>query len=363
MARILVVDDDPDLLELIKLLVEGRREHEAVLCADGEDALTRARRDPPDLAIVDVMMPDMTGYEICRRLREHPETALMPILVLTARGQAVDREAALRAGADEHVPKPVSMATLLDHIDSLLKRRSKKDESSVVVIGSLKGGVGVTTLAANLGATMAQQGSGEVCLVDLCSSSGHAALHFGCRPEPDWTALLQGETVDLDRVEPLLLQPVPALHVLASPMVPLLEAELSRPATAALLETIRRRFQLVIVDAPSTMNGAASAAMEAPNDIWLVVCPDSASIQTTLGTLRALREPSAKLTLILNHVTTAHQISTNTVERVLNRRLKGIVPFDPEQAKALGRGMPLAITSPDSPLPRAVQELARGSLL
>jgi len=357
-ARILVVDDDPDLLELIKLLVEGRREHEAILCADGEDALSKARQNPPDLAIVDVMMPGMTGYEICRRLREHPDTARVPILVLTARGQAVDREAALRAGADEHVAKPVSMATLLDHVDTLVTKPSGETSSRVVVVGSLKGGVGVTTLAANLGALMARRSKDPVCLVDLCSSSGHLALHFGCRPEPDWTALLQQDTIDFDAVEPLLLQPVPGLHVLASPMVPLIEKEFARPAASALLEALWQQFKLVIVDAPSTMNCATTAAMEAASDVWLVVTPDPASIQTTLGTVRALRDSVGQLTLILNHVSPARQISPGSIERVLNHSLAGAVPFDPEQASALGRGTPLAVLSPGAPLAQAVEGLA-----
>lgn len=358
MARILVIDDDPDLLELIKLLVEGRREHEAVLCADGEDALSQAFQDPPDLAIIDVMMPDMTGYEICRRLREHPQTASVPLLVLTARGQAVDREAALRAGADEHVAKPVSMASLLEHIDRLLKERTAGSDSPLIVVGSLKGGVGVTTLAANLGATQAHKGGGEVCLVDLCSSSGHLALHFGRRPEPDWSLLLQRDSIDFDTVEPLLLQPAPNLRVLASPMVPLIEKELSRPDTSALLEVLRQRFSLTIVDAPSTLNCASAAALEAASDAWLVVTADPASIQTTLGTIRALGERTTRLTLILNHVSPARQIAKETVERVLNHPVDGLVPFDPRQARALGRGTPLAMMNPGAPLAQAVERLA-----
>lgn len=362
MARILVVDDDPDLLELIKLLVEGRREHQAVLCADGEDALTKARRDPPDLAIVDVMMPGMTGYEICRRLREHPRTASVPILILTARGQVVDREAALRAGADEHVVKPVSMASLLEHIDSLLKKRAAGGDSRLVVVGSLKGGVGVTTVAANLAATQARRGDAQVCLVDLCSSSGHLALHFGRRPEPDWSALLERDTIEFDAVEPLLLQPAPHLHVLASPMVPLIERDLSRLEASALLEALRQEFALTIVDAPSVLNGTAAAALEAATYAWLVVTADPASIQTTLGTIRALGDWATELSLILNHVTSARQISRDTVERVLNHPLAGLVPFDPEQGKALGRGRPLAMTDPGSALAQAVEGLAAGLL-
>ncbi|MGD2177841.1 MAG: response regulator, partial [Anaerolineae bacterium] len=70
MAKILVIDDDPELLRMIQFALDRRGGHEVVLSADGPDALAKAREDPPDLAIVDVMMPGMNGYEVCRQLRE-----------------------------------------------------------------------------------------------------------------------------------------------------------------------------------------------------------------------------------------------------------------------------------------------------
>ncbi len=370
MARILVIDDDPELLEMIKLLVERGGRHEAILSADGEDGLSMAQQDPPDLAIVDVMMPGITGYDVCRRLREHPATASIPILVLTARGQPIDREAALQAGADEHIAKPVAMADLLKQIDDLLAQRSAAELSRTIVLVSLKGGVGVTTLAVNLAATLARGGSpppaGEgqgggslgICVLDLSHSSGHVALQFGLRPRPDWSHLLREDVIDIETVEPLLLQPIPGLHLLASPMVPLVERELSRPTVDALLEALKERFDLVIVDAPSALNEATMAALDASSHAWVIVAANPASIQTTFGTVRALGERPEPLTVILNQVTPTRRASPEAIEHVLKRSLSGIIPFDPDQAKALAQGKPLALSAPDSPLARALERLA-----
>jgi CheY-like chemotaxis protein len=81
--------------------------------ADGADGLTKARELQPDLAIVDVMMPGMHGYQVCRALRDDPATANIVVLILTARAQPVDREAALAARADDYMSKPVSPTELI----------------------------------------------------------------------------------------------------------------------------------------------------------------------------------------------------------------------------------------------------------
>jgi MinD-like ATPase involved in chromosome partitioning or flagellar assembly/ActR/RegA family two-component response regulator len=356
MARILVIDDDPELLEMIELLLDKRTEHEAILSVDGEDGLSKARQDPPDLVIVDVMMPGMNGYDVCRGLREHPETASIPILVLTARGQPIDREAALQAGADEHLAKPIAMTDLVEQIEAMLSRPAS---SLTIVLVSLKGGVGVTTLAVNLAATLAEARDGDVCVLDLSPSSGHAALQFGLRPESDWTPLIQEDVIEAEAVAPLLLQPTAGLYLLASPVVPLVERELSRPTVEALLETLQERFDVVIVDAPAALNEATMAALDASTDAWLVVAADPASIQTAFGTVRALGERSNRFMVVLNQATPTRLAAAEAIERVLRRPVSSVVPFDPDQAKALAQGRPLALSRPDSRLARAIEQLAQ----
>ena len=367
MARILVVDDNPELLDTISLVLEGRRGHQATLSADGAEGLARALADPPDLAIIDVMMPGISGYEICRRLRADPRTASVPIIILTARGQSVDRQAALDAGADDYIVKPVPMDELLRRIDDLLeKRRGEKPLAPVgmTALLSLRGGVGVTTLAVNLAATLAQVGGAEggkaTCLVDLCSSSGHVALQLGLRPEPNWTGLAQVTVPDAEIIEAHLLRHASGLRVLASPLFPVVGWQgLSLAAAQTMLWTLQQRFTATVVDTSPVLNEMTMAALEAATVIGLVITAEPPSIQAAVGTLRALKQWSGKFRIILNHVTPGSMLSTGTIERALKRPLVAAIPFDPEQARALALGTPLVFHNPTSPLAQAVQKLTQ----
>ena len=362
MAKILVIDDNADLLETIRHVLEQRGGHQVVLSAEGADGLAKALADPPDLAIVDVMMPGVSGYEICRQLRANPATEAIPIIIFTARGQLVDRQAALDAGADDYMVKPVPLRELLERINGLLAKRAAGKEpvlAGTVVLLSLRGGVGVTTLAVNLAATLAQAGDGAACLVDVCPSSGHVALQLGLRPEPNWSDLIRAGVPDVDAVEAHLLQHASGVWVLASPIFPVIGQGLPRTVVQAMLSILQQRFAVTVVDAPSVLSDVMMEALEVATVVGLVVTAEAPSIQTAVGTLRTLRQWSSKFRIILNQTTPGSQLSTGAIERTLRHPLVGTIPFDPAQAQALAHGAPLVLNSPDSPLAQAVRGLAQ----
>src|ERR1700730_482027 len=119
--KILVVEDESDIRELLRYNLEqdGFAVEEA---SDGAEALDRVRRRAPDLMVLDLMLPQMSGLEICRRIRNEPETAKLPIIVVTARGSEVDRVLGLEMGADDYVVKPFSPREVLARIRALLRR-------------------------------------------------------------------------------------------------------------------------------------------------------------------------------------------------------------------------------------------------
>jgi len=120
-ARILLVEDDRALVELLVYHFE-REEYDVRTTPDGEDALLMARESAPDLVILDWMLENLSGIEVCRRLRRMPETANVPIIMLTARGEESDRIRGLETGADDYVTKPFSPRELVARVQAVLRR-------------------------------------------------------------------------------------------------------------------------------------------------------------------------------------------------------------------------------------------------
>ena len=120
-AVIVVADDDADILDLVTLTLE--RAGHVVHCArDGEEALELVRRERPDVAVLDVAMPKLDGFELTRQLRGDPETSEVQIVLLTARVQERDTDAGLAAGATEYIRKPFSPQELQERVAALLHR-------------------------------------------------------------------------------------------------------------------------------------------------------------------------------------------------------------------------------------------------
>lgn len=119
--RILLVEDDPNLAELIRYNLE-REDFRIETTSDGEEALLLARETPPDLVVLDWMIESLSGIEVCRRLRRMPETANVPIIMLTARVEEEDRIRGLETGADDYITKPFSPRELAARVSAVLRR-------------------------------------------------------------------------------------------------------------------------------------------------------------------------------------------------------------------------------------------------
>jgi DNA-binding response OmpR family regulator len=118
-ARILVVDDDPEIVNLFAYALR-RAGYQVEGVLDGRAALERARQAPPDLILLDVMMPGIDGYEVARRLRAEAATAAIPIVMLTARALIADQVEGLQAGANSYLVKPVTPSVLVNRVKEIL---------------------------------------------------------------------------------------------------------------------------------------------------------------------------------------------------------------------------------------------------
>ncbi len=128
MKRILIIEDDKDIVELVRYNLE-KEGFQVSAAADGDSGLAQAKKSPPDLVVLDLMLPRLPGLEICREIRRDPNLPRLPILMLTARSEEADRVVGLEMGADDYVTKPFSPRELVARVKALLRRAEPAGEA------------------------------------------------------------------------------------------------------------------------------------------------------------------------------------------------------------------------------------------
>jgi pilus assembly protein CpaE len=185
--KILVVDDDLDTLRLVGLMLE-RQGYQIMAASSGQQALNMIQNERPDLVLLDLMMPEMDGVEVARRLRGSPTTKDILIIMFTAKSQIEDKLEGFDAGADDYLTKPTQPRELVAHVKAVLKRSSMQaakptkeytSQGKLIGVIAAKGGVGVSTLTLNLGIVLHQLSKRDVIVSDFRPGQGTIGLEIG----------------------------------------------------------------------------------------------------------------------------------------------------------------------------------------
>lgn len=163
-AKILVADDERDIVELIAFNLE-KEGFSVAKVYDGEAALDAARSGKPDLLLLDLMLPGIQGLELCRMLRRDPRTASLPIIMVTARGDEMDRVLGLEMGADDYVTKPFSVRELLARVRAVLRRRTERTEAPEEVLERGAVRINLSTCQVSVGSRQADLSAKELRLL------------------------------------------------------------------------------------------------------------------------------------------------------------------------------------------------------
>lgn len=358
--KILIVDDDLDTLKLVGLILQ-RQGYQIAAANGGQAAVAKASAEKPDLILLDLMMPDLDGYEVARRLRADPATARIPIIMFTAKTLLDDKVAGFEAGADDYLTKPTHPAELVAHVKALLARaktaRATSPLETAKVAGLLgaKGGVGVTTLAANLAGLAAKQGL-DVTLADFHPGSGALGVMLGMPHLNQLSALLTKPAGELSpRVVGDKLHPHPAglraLTGLASPR----DAGLS--VNAAQMEMVAKTLtglcKLVVLDLGSGL-GEANRRLASLCDYVLVVSEPSrlglTQAKALLTDLAALGISGNKVDVVMvNRAPAANQLTLAQMEQQLGQKVLMMVTQAVELAyQAMEAATPMALLRPDT---------------
>jgi len=317
--KILIIDDDVDTLRLVGLMLQ-RQGYEIIAASNGSQGLTKAMEERPDLILLDVMMPDMDGYEVARRLRKNPTTQAVPILMFTAKTQLDDKVTGFEVGADDYLTKPTHPTELQSHVKALLARSAKKekDVSEVVtashehrgyVIGVIaaRGGLGVSSLASNLAAGIYSRVQSDVILAELTPGQGTIGLDFGYQNPKGLTEILQGSVAEVTRekveaslsphnsgVKLLLASGNPRDMTLTS-QVPNYEALMVRLSTLA-------RF--IVIDLGNGLPAFVQKILPVCNECIVIVEGVASTIQHTkllIEDVVGLKLDPAKVSVVLNN--------------------------------------------------------------
>ena len=135
MATVLIVDDEPNIVELTRLYL-SKEGYKVITAYDGQEALRRARTEKPDLVVLDLMLPELDGFEVCRRLRQGSDD--LAIIMLTARDDDIDKIVGLELGADDYMTKPFNPRELVARVRAVLRRSERKPSRAVLRLGDVR---------------------------------------------------------------------------------------------------------------------------------------------------------------------------------------------------------------------------------
>jgi two-component system, OmpR family, alkaline phosphatase synthesis response regulator PhoP len=129
--KVLVVDDEKDIVDLLKYNLEKERDFEVITALNGREAIEQALENKPNLILLDIMMPEMNGFEVCKKLKNTPTTSNIPILFLTAKENEIDEIIGLELGADDYIQKPVSPRKVIARVKSVLRRVYSESDKTI----------------------------------------------------------------------------------------------------------------------------------------------------------------------------------------------------------------------------------------
>lgn len=368
-AKILIVDDDPELLRLIGVALK-RAGYKPIAAQTAEDALNKVRSQAPDLIILDVMLPGVSGIELCRKLRSQSSSTSLPIIMLSARAQVEDKIEGLEAGADDYLTKPISPKEMVARVASQLQRverlRSVASAGRGQVIGFLgaKGGVGTTTMALNVAFALALKEQ-KVVVAEFRPHFGTFSVQLGHEPSETLQGLIA------DGSGPLHERAIRA-HLITDPIgVDVLygpndsDALLAIEAEQAeqLVDGLARLAETVIIDFAGNFSPATEAALRRCDHVVLVTRPEEDSLIAGRKVLDLIKNWGIRRgvvdAVVVNHVQLAMGLNVEQAQEELDCPIIGVIPPAADACALVHRrGRPLLVSQPNNQAVNSIKQVA-----
>lgn len=340
-AKILIIEDKLSALRFAQHALE-QKGYEVVTACNGLEGLRKAQEEDIALLILDIMLPGIDGFELCHRLRSTASKAKLPVLMLTAKPLASDRDTGFKVGANEYLTKPAEPSELLASVERLLATRGAvhvERARTIAFVGSNRG-VGTSTVAVNVAVTMAQKDN-SVILVDLCPYAGGVSSLLGLQPKHTIADLrgVQTANINSESIETLLTTHELGVKVVASPKSQDEYDRIKPSDIEAMLEELRNMAHYVLIDLPAQPSDVTRAILS--NCDFATVVTSSAL--DSLGDIalapawfanRGINPERCGLVVIdkgqLFNKAGLTYVQANILKPAFNIEVLGIVPFDAE---------------------------------
>jgi CheY-like chemotaxis protein len=339
--KILIIDDDLDTLRLVGLMLQ-KQGYQIVAANNGAQGLEKANEEYPDLILLDVMMPEMDGYEVARRLRQNPKTNKIPILMFTAKSQLDDKVSGFESGADDYLTKPTHPTELHAHVKALLARAASAIDPSatadkkafVVGLLSVRGGLGVSTISLNLGSYLQSEIKSHTIVAEIQQGTGTMGLELGFEKYDGFAALLQSpsDTISGEKVKEALNKHKSGLQLLLASEqpkdTPLIE---SLPQYKAVYKHLASMPEYLLLDFGAGLPRITQALLPQCDHVIVLIEGVQNTITHSKLLLKDLEElglDESKITIIMNNRFRSEQLlSLSQVEKGLDAHIT--VTFTP----------------------------------
>ncbi|MEE8356732.1 MAG: response regulator [Anaerolineales bacterium] len=375
---ILIIDDDIDTLKLVGIMLE-RKGFRILASTSGNKGLQLVKDEHPDLILLDIMIPDIDGYEIARTVRSNSDTETIPIIMFTARSQVDDKVEGLEAGADAYITKPARPRELFAQVNSILKRAPQRTSSAPAVIAaqgtligivSSKGGIGISTLAINLAIEIHKQSGKTTLLTDFRPGQGTISMDLDVQNTNGLIKLIEEEPgFDISHmISDSLLDHKSGLKTLLSSYHPS-DAKYNTHVEQyhQVAQQLKSFADYIILDLGPSLTPLTSRVIPECDKILICLEPSPGNITQTKNLIQDLINNGigeGRFTIVLiNRQRSSVQLSWEQAENQLERKIDQIFTPVPEMAyQAAANNTPIVLRPEDSMTKDQFRDLAKSIL-
>jgi pilus assembly protein CpaE len=367
-ARVLIVDEDPENRGDIERRLVKAHLVVAGACGYGAQAASLAAEVAPEAVLVGfeepLARPLQTVEALCAVLPN------VPVIAYSSRADAETARRAVLAGARDYLTKPFKAGQPVQSISEQLERRLARNggppkavaSGIVITVYGAKGGIGKTTLAANLATALAQLTGGSVALADMDTQFGDVAIMMDIPVEKTIVELAQ-RTAELNRelVGDYLTAHWSKVNILPAPFEPTGWRAITPDQMEKIISVLAQTHDFVVLDTAACFNDVATVALDKANVVLLLSSMDISSIKNTIVVLKLLASssfPQDKLKLIINHANAVDSVKEGDIANIVRQEIFWRIPYDEEAGASVQSGKPVVLAKPGARISQSILDLA-----